>query len=208
MTEMTHYDMEDIPDNDVDTQIELYQQAQQVIADADPQAMFAQVEHKLEKLFVDAENSGNQQAMQLINESYEHVQRMAAFMGQQGAVLRGADGAIDTLKKQRDEIMTELQDLLEALEAGDGQHDKLIEFAEMIAENEQDYYYSYGAELWDQDLQERVAAVITPWLDGTDEKPWWVAHKLMHLLETEDAATPEQVAIFQQLFATFRKPSS
>lgn len=96
------------------TQIESYEASREFVAEGlqNAQSLFHQAETQLRELFEAAENDGDKQKMEMVNQTYDAVQRMAALMGQQGTLLSGAHRVIDTLRMQRDDVLDELNEIL------------------------------------------------------------------------------------------------
>jgi hypothetical protein len=196
----THYDVEDIPSADADTQLALYEQACDVVEIGDGQRLFQALEATLREIFVEAENVGNGYLMNKINEAWEDVQRMAAIMGQQGAVLTGANNALGALKTQRDAILEELNGIIFALQEVDSDHPRLVEYTDMIRELEMDFY----AESSHQIVLDDVAASISDHLmtilpADYSRKPYMVASDMLALLQGEKHLNDEQRALLIQL---------
>lgn len=210
MTETTHYHVEDVPPTDADTQVELYQQAREVVENGlqDGHRMFVQLEKTLSTLFTEAENVGDVHTMDLINNSWERVQRMAAIMGQQGAALTGANHAIDALTGQRDEIANELKELIKAIDNADVDHPQLEELHQTIQEWEMEYSETYAWDLVTEDITENVDSLLRDLMPegGTYSATYMIADKIISALRGFGELTEDQKYFIVQLAQSFDVP--
>jgi hypothetical protein len=210
MTTDTYYHQEDIPPADADTQVELYEQAREMVDTGmqDGQRLFKSIEVSLHRLFVAAENANDSQAMELINQSYDRVQHMAAIMGQQGSALTGANKAIDALKEQRDGVTQELQDLLKAIDSADIDHPKLIELHETIQEWDMEYSETYAWDLVNEDITERIDSLLRDLMPhgGTHLSTFYIADKMLTALRGLSELDDDQKYFILELAKSFDVP--
>ena len=202
----THYDVEDMPRNDADTQVELYRQANEVVADGLKHAhdLFKKAEAYLHELFVEAENASNGHLMSRINDTYEAVQKMAALMGQQGAALNGANSAIDAITVQRDAVLGELDDLQSAIREYDFSHEGLVDFVDELREMEMDYYADSGYDIFNEDLNESVRQTIDKLFPDAEftSANYMIAFELIMIIDGHKTPSEAQQAALLSLLKT------
>lgn len=146
MTDQIQREVEGSPAVDVDTQLAAYEQSYEQVRGVDGRAkqLLEEAEPVLHEMYAIAEGRGDERQMELVNQSYDHVQALVNIIGQQGAALRGANAGIGTLKEHRDQILNELNTLLRAMETFEEEdHPKLEAFAEQLRDWEGEYYSEY-----------------------------------------------------------------
>ena len=202
----THYDVEDMPRNDADTQVELYRQANEVVADGLKHAhdLFRKAESHLQEMFVEAENASNGDLMNRINGAYDAVQRMAALIGQQGAALNGANGAMDALLTQRDSVLHELDDLQNAIREYDFSHAGLVDFVDELREMEMDYYADSAYDIFNEDLNGSVRQTIDKLFPDAEftSANYMIAFELIMIIDGHKTPSEAQQAALLSLLKT------
>lgn len=207
----TYYHNEDVPPSDADTQVELYQQAREVVADSLPEArvMFAKIEDTLGGLFTEAEQSGNESAMNAINDTWERVQGMSAIVVRQGAALSGANTAIDAVSGQRDAIAKELKDLLNAIDSADVDHPRLVELHQTIQEFEMEYVETFAYDIMNETMLNRIDDVLGTVLPegATSRGRIMIADSIVDLMMGYRRPNDEQKALIIALAKSFDIPA-
>lgn len=204
----THYEVEDIPPNDVETQVALFEQANETVKDdvSVAERIRMDAEQVLGSIFHDADKAGNTSLANRVNDIWEQVQTLTTVAVRQGAALRGANGAISALKDQRDKVLAELKDITNAIENLDTDHEALSEFVETLEEGweeDQSYYWEeYSFDLAHDNIREEIAQVLS----DKASFGWREANRLFDLLTYKpDKLTDEQLDLLKQLGETLKE---
>jgi chromosome segregation ATPase len=204
MATNTHYDVEDTPP--IGSEIDLYQQARQAVVDAPAKAqgLIEQAGSILEEMYTSAEQRGDQHAMIAINAVWERSQGIVQHVIQQHQALTGADIAIDDLKRQRESLAYELEDLIEAIEEVNTDHPKLAGFVETVEEWASDMLweqsYDTAADNIHSDIYQSLAPLvreIDPLANSYKRTEW-----LIDMLKGEALPTEEQRQLLIDLLRT------
>lgn len=114
----SHYEVEDIPPGDLETQIALFEQATATVKGSAEAAddFCKNAEKVLGQAFDMAHEAGNMELARQINDLWDGVQRTTVDIHRQGAVIQGSKGAVIESIKQRDRVLRELKDLSDRLQ--------------------------------------------------------------------------------------------
>lgn len=125
-----HYVVEDIPPDDPDTQIALFEQSAETVkgsAEA-AQELYINAEAVLGKAYHTAQQANNAGLAKQIDDVWGQVQDMITSVHRYGAVLHGSKETIIALKNQRDKLVTELNGIKDAVANHDITHALLSDF--------------------------------------------------------------------------------
>jgi hypothetical protein len=204
MVTNSHYDVEDTPP--AGSEIDLYRQARQAVEDAPAKAqgLIEQAGSILEEMYNSAEARGDKHALIAINAVWERSQGIVQHVIQQAQALAGADVAIDDLKKQRESLAYELEDLIKAIDEVDTDHPKLEEFAAVVeewaSETLWESSYDSAADNIHSDIYQSLAPLvreIDPQANGYKRTEW-----LIEILTGEVLPTEEQRQLLIDLLRT------
>lgn len=201
---MSHYDLEDVPPLDGDTQIDMYISARQAVADAPVKANAAldMIGAALEELYTVAESRQDSSALLAINDAWEKVQSIAAQVGHQNAALTGADKAIEVLRNQRESLAYELEELLAAVDDLDTSHPVLESAFETLRESADEMSYEWATERLYSDIYDTlrpIAAAVNP-----AASVYKLCDRLVQLLTGDRALTATQNDLLHQLIVTIQ----
>lgn len=203
----THYEVEDVPPNDVDTQVQLFEQSNQTVKDGATVAeqIRTDAEQVLGSIFHDADKAGNTSLANRVNDVWEQVQTLTTVAVRQGAALNGANGAITALKDQRDKVLKELNGIKEAIRDFDTGHEALSEFVEGLEqswdENMTDWYYdSYFDDAYDT-VREEMFFIFRNRVGMSNAE----ADVMFALLKGDELMTDEQVDLLKKFAVTLRQ---
>lgn len=119
---------------------------------ADPAALFEGAKAHLGALYNQAEAAGNNEAIVAINESWTHIQSLAAAAQQNHESYLIAKDIAGTFQTQRDEAMKEHKELIDAIEHFDTDNPLVSDLVEGVTEanNEEAAYW------YDEQIEETI----------------------------------------------------
>lgn len=202
MVTHSHYDYEDTPPADGDTQIDMYRSARALTLDAPLKANAAldMIGAALEELYAAAESRNDQPAMVAINDAWHRTQTIVQHITHDAAALAGADVAIDTLREQREAIAHELSDIVTAIAQVDAENPRI---SELVVALRQDIE-AFESEWATQVVYESFYANLCPLIKEVN--PHANAHKrvdwFLQLLKGDRLMTPEQRNIIAAFLGT------
>jgi hypothetical protein len=203
----THYEVEDLPPDDPDTKVALFEQAAETAKDgaAVAEQIRADAEAVLGSIFQAADNAGDTALANRVNDVWEQIQTLTTVAVRQGAALSGANGAIGALKEQRDKVLVELKGIKEALGSYDTDHPELIDYAEtlqdMFEESQWDYFDDSSYDIAWENIRDDVLRTLEQTVSMTHIE----ADKFFNLLvNTPGNLTDEQIDILKHFGATLR----
>lgn len=204
----THYEVEDLPPDNADTKVELYEQAAETVKDGAVVAeqIRSDAEAVLGSIFQAADQAGDTTLANRVNDVWEQVQTLTTVAVRQGAALSGANGAIGALKEQRDKVLGELKAIKEAIENFDTGHEALSEFVEELEqsweESSTDWWYDEAFDDAHESVSDSIKYALNRYAGLPDEQ----AEKLVKLLVyTPGNLTDEQKDLLKQIGATLRE---
>lgn len=200
-----HYQVEDVPPDDVDTQIALFEQAADTVKGSAEQSdwLLKNAEVVLGHVFKTAKDAGDTELAERVNDVWERVQTVTTIVTRQGAVIAGSKEAMAALKAQRDKVVEELKSIREALNEYDTEHPELVDYAETLQEMWQEYDwmyqddYSYDAAF--DNIREDMLQTFRTRIGMTD----YQAGKAFDLIAgAPGLLTDEQIGLLKQFAAT------
>lgn len=200
-----HYEVEDLPPHDVDTQIALFEQSAETVkgsAEA-AQALYVNAEAVLGNAYHAAQQAQDAELAKQIDDVWEQVQGMITNIHRHGAVLHGSKETIAALKNQRDTILKELNGIKDAVANHDTTHALLRDFVTSL-EEEWNEELMWADDMWhdnDSNDYSDVEFTLTK-VVGLDTT---IARKLIILLrdvEDERNLTDEQIDLLKRLALT------
>lgn len=203
-----HYAVEDLPPDDADTKIALFEQAAETVKGSTEAAEWLRknAEVVLGHVFETADKAGDTSLAERVNDLWEQVQTVTALVPRQGAVIAGSKEAMTALKAQRDKVVEELKGIREALGEYDTEHPELVDYAETLQEMWQEYDwmwqddYSYDAAF--DNIREDLLQTFRNQVGMTA----YQAEKAFDLIVgTPGLLTDEQIGILKQFAATLPK---
>jgi hypothetical protein len=199
---MLHYDLEDIPPQDGDTQIDLYESARAITKDAPTkaQASLDQIGAALEELYIAAQSRDDSAAMTAITDAWQRAQSIAEHVVQSGAALAGADAAVEVLRQQRESLAYELETLLQAIDDLDTSHPTL----ESAFESFRDEAIEQADEWASEVLYDSIYAAMKPIIVSfaTEKSVYRLTDRLIQMFTGDRALTPLQQDLILQLLQT------
>lgn len=143
-----HYQVEDIPPDDVDTKLQLFEQSTDVVKGSAEAAEWLRKNAKvvLGHVFETAEKAKDTELAERVNDVWERVQAVTTIVTRQSAVIAGSKEALAALKAQRDKVIEEIKGIREALNSYDTDHPELADYAETL----QEMFEEDGATYWDE----------------------------------------------------------
>lgn len=213
MTDQTksHYAVEDIPPDDIDTQVKLFEEAASTVKDGAEVAkqLREDAEKVLGGIFHAADKAGDTALAERVNDVWEQVQSLATVATRQGAALRGANGAIGALKEQRDKVLQELNGLKEAIDNLDTNHEALSDFVEELEQGWYEWQQYSGAydQEYDQaydDAHDNIRSDIFRILKDRIGMTYTEADVFYTLISGEEILTQKQIDILKQFAVTLR----
>ncbi len=160
MTEQTqkpHYQVEDLPPDDPDTKVALFEQAADAVKGSAESAewLLKNAEVVLGHVFQTADKAGDTALAERVNDVWDGVQQVTTFISRQGAVIQGSKEAMAALKAQRDKLLEDWKSVREALTHYDTSHPELADYAETLQEMFEEDSSSYYDDFF-EDAQESV----------------------------------------------------
>lgn len=200
-----HYQVEDIPPDDPDTQIALFEQSAETVKGSAEAAdwLLKNAEVVLGHVFQAAEKAQDAELAERVNDVWERVQAVTTIVTRQGAVIAGAKEGMTALKEQRDKVVEELQSIRAALEEYDTDHPELADYAEtlqeMFDEQTAEYWDQWGYDIAYNDIYENLERTFTHYAKMSRK----AADSLVTLLlSTPGLLTDEQKDLLRQLGKT------
>lgn len=201
----THYDVEDVPPQDADTKVTLFEQAAETVKDAPAVAkgLRDKAEKVLGGIFDAADKAGDTALAERVNDVWEQVQSLATVAVRQGAALRGASGAMTAIKEQRDKVLEELSGLKEAIDNLEIDHPDLEGFVETLEEGWQESQWYYYDEYYDDaysNIREDIFHILRNRVGMTNGE----ADLFFAFIKGEEIMTDEQIDLLKQFAVTLR----
>jgi hypothetical protein len=199
-----HYAVEDIPPDDVDTKIALFEQAADTVKDSTKAAdwLLKNAEVVLGHVFETAEKANDKELAERVNDVWSQVQAVTTVVTRQGAVIAGSKEAMSALKAQRDKVVEELKGIREALDDYDTEHPELVDYAETLQSMWEEYDSYYDDSSYDiafENIQEDMLQTFRTRIGMTA----YQAGKVFDLIVgTPGLLTDEQIGILKQFAAT------
>lgn len=204
----THYDVEDIPPDDPDTKVALFEQSADAVKGSAEAAdwLLKNAEVVLGHVFQTADKAGDSALAERVNDVWDGVQQVTTFISRQGAVIQGSKEAVKALKEQRDKVLEEIKAIRAALNEYDTTHPELADYAEtlqeMFEEDSANYFDDYGYDLAYDDISETIIDNLIE--HGAMSR--FEARTLFDLLrDTPGLMTDEQKDLLKKLGATLRE---
>lgn len=199
---MVHYNYEDIPPADGDTQIDMYQQARQLTLDAPIKANAAMdmIAAALEELYRAAESRADEPAMLAINDAWERTNSIVQHIVHGASALAGADIAIDTLRNQRESLAYELETLIDAINSLDASDPRLEDAFNTLREEAAEEADEWATDVLDNSMYETMRPIIReidPQANIYKRTEW-----LIQLFTGDRLMTDEQRHLVTALFQT------
>jgi hypothetical protein len=202
-----HYQVEDVPPDDVDTKIALFEQAADTVKGSAEAAdwLLKNAEVVLGHVFETAEKAKDSELAERVNDVWERVQAVTTIVTRQGAVIAGSKEAMSALKAQRDKVVEELKGIREALGEYDTEHPELVDYAETLQSMWEEYDSYYDDSSYDiafENIQEDMLQTFRTRVGMTA----YQAEKAFDLIVgTPGLLTDEQIGILKMFAATLPK---
>ncbi len=207
----TYYDREDEPDmSKPETALDMWNSQRGMLETTlnDAMAFVEEAGQQLGRLYHFAEANKLDEQKESVMATWQHVQGLQNIIHQQQAAHDGASSAIEAILRQRDDIASEMQDLVKAIEEGNEAHPKLRQYAEDIREHESEMQESYMYEVYAESADEEAAYRVMDNIASTlshlydDVTAEWYSHQIYDLLDGTEP-TPEQAKLLRALCETF-----
>lgn len=204
----THYEFEDIPPDDPDTKIALFEQSVDAVKGSAEAAewLLKNAEVVLGEVYRAAEKAKDAELAVRVDDVWSGVQSVTTYIQRQGAVIAGSKEAIKAVKEQRDKVLEEIKAIREALNEYDTTHPELADYAEtlqeMWEEDTTEYWDTYGYDFAFDDIETEIVSNLAEY--GEMSRP--AARDLFDLLKnTPGLFTDEQKDLLKKLGATLRE---
>lgn len=199
-----HHQVEDIPPDDVDTQLALFEQSTDVVKGSAEAAewLLKNAELVLGHVFQTAEKAKDTELAERVQDVWSGVQTVTDFISRQGAVIAGSKEALAALKAQRDKVFEELKGIREALNGYDTDHPELADYAETLQEMWEEYSWMYDDTSYDiafDNIRDEFLSTFRRYA----HVPERIAEKIFDLLiHTPGLLTGEQKDLLKKLALT------
>lgn len=149
-------------------------------------------------------DSGNVKAADRVEAAYNQAVEIYNMTTQQRVVIAGGDAAIQTLDEQRQQAVTELDQLLTSIRRGDESHPKLSSYAEAIRADEREDTLNdpYVLESIYEGATEQADEYLYDMIMETWDVPYVSGDAVIALLVGNSDPTDEQRDLILKLFAT------
>jgi hypothetical protein len=149
-------------------------------------------------------DSGNVKAADKVESAYNQAVEIYNMTTQQAAVINGGAAAIEETTAQRNQALTELQQLLTSIERGDESHPKLSEYASSIRADEREDTLNdpYLMESVYEGAAEQADEYLYDMIMETWDVPYVSGDAVIALLVGNSEPTDEQRDLIRKLFAT------
>lgn len=204
----SHYEVEDVPAETVETQLALYQESRAMVVGGSDLAvrLLGETGPILETLYDNANAANDTEAMAAVNLIWAKTQELSGLVGKSSAALNGADHVIDVLKESRASVLNELNTIVNGLKESDlNAHPLLEQFREEIEqqviewEAYNDPYYDHEFDL--DEITDHIFENVEPLLDGVGFiYRREVVANLVNILMGEDAWNDAQEVLLRELF--------
>lgn len=193
-----YYDYEDIPPDDADTAVELYEQQIAPLAVNDA---VSETQTLLSAIWYAAADAGRQDIQDALITIDQRVKTLFAHVGHQQAALAGAAAAIKAVCEQRDDLSDDLEALLQHMQDGTWNwDDRLTQFVENIEAEYAEIWREAEAEDVYENFYNEVGHTLRHMQDG--QPGIGIISAFLGILAGDRQPTPEQVALLRQLLAT------
>lgn len=192
-----HYAVEDIPPDDVDTQLALFEQSTDVVKGSTEAAdwLLKNAQIVLGEVLKVAEAIKDTELAEKVNKVWGQIQSVTAIVSRQGAVIAGSKEAMAALKKQRDQIAKELNGIKKAVGENDFEHEALSDFVEALNDMWIEDNEAYYADLQYNSVYDVLHKAGMTHLE---------VDRFMDILKGDLPITDEQSGLLKQFLATMR----
>lgn len=200
-----HHKVEDIPPDDADTQIALFEQSAEAVKGSAEAAewLLKNAELVLGHVFETAEKAKDTELAERVQGVWGGVQEVTTYIQRQGAVIQGSKEAMKAVKEQRDKVLEEIKGIREALAEYDTEHPELSDYAEALQQRWEDYAVDYYYDDFYEDAQESIRDSIEYSLKKYTGMTGQQADMLLDLiLYSPRDMTDEQKDLFKKLALT------
>jgi truncated hemoglobin YjbI len=200
-----HYAVEDIPPDDVDTKLQLFEQSTDVVKGSAEAAdwLLKNAEIVLGEVFSAAEKAKDTELAERVNDLWSGVQTTTGFLVRQSAVITGSKETIAALKAQRDKLVADWNSVREALAGYDTDHPELVDYAETLQEMWQEYN-----SMWYDDTSYDIAFdnirddMLLTFRNRVGMTQYQAGKAFDLIVGTPGLLTDEQIGILKQFAAT------
>lgn len=135
--------------------IQLEELVQRAAAFTDPNAMQGDIGSAMGELWQQAESAGDQTALANIGAAWERVQALAAQSAAQQALLSGASVVAQAAIEQRDGALTELSELVTAIDDIDTENPRIGELVNSLEEDIVQKMWEYENDVFTDGMMDR-----------------------------------------------------
>jgi hypothetical protein len=148
--------------------------------------------------------NGNHKSADKVEAAYNQALEIYNMTTQQAVVIAGAGAVIQATTEQRDQAVTELQQLLTSIKKGDEAHPTLAEYAEQIRADEREDTLNdpYLLESVYEGATEQADEYLYDMIMETWDVPYVSGDAVIALLVGNSEPTDEQRDLIRKLFAT------
>lgn len=202
-----HHQVEDIPPDDPDTKIMLFEQALDVVKGSDEAAAWLRknAEIVLGEVFSTADRVGDTTLANRVNDIWDAIQAVTDFDARHSAIHAGSKEAMTALKAQRDKLIADWKSLRDALADYDTEHPELIDYAETLREMWSEYDWMFDDESYDIAFDNIREDVVFTFRNRIGMTSYQAGKAFDLIIGSPGNLTDEQIGILKLFAATLPK---